>query len=168
MHKQVTTKLRLTSILTDWLVMNVGLLLGIVLILIFNLIYRLITGNYLAMTLNHFLLIFIVYLPWIGLHIWFDMTKNGSLGKQLFQLILHYNHSGILTIIIRNFLKWAPIFTIISTMIFIIMTYPHRFALGIMIGSLIWIIANFIVLMTTKGQWHLIDKIVGTRVIKAT
>ncbi len=166
MQEQITTKLRLTSILTDWLMMNVGLLSGIVIILIINLASRFIAGDYLALSWNHFLLILLVYIPWLILYIWFDLNKDGSLGKQLLQLTLHTDKSRTVSIFIRNILKWVPVFMIISALIFSFVSHFNPIAVGIIIGSIVWIIINIILLIVTEGQGHLIDKIVKTRVIK--
>lgn len=164
MDKEITAKLRLTSLLTDWLMMNLAFLTGGVIILATNFVAQLITADYLPHFINQLLLVIIIYIPWVGLHVWFDIVKGGSLGKQMFQLSVNYQNSNILVIVLRNVLKWIGTFIILSSMVYILFN-EIKTVIGIsFILSFVWLLTNIIILTVNKGKWHFIDKIVNSQV----
>ena len=164
MQKEVTSKVRLTSLLTDWLMMNLAFLTGGVVILAINFISRLITGNYLTMLINQILMVIIIYIPWLVLHVWFDLQKGGSLGQQMFQLSVRYANSNIPVIILRNVLKWCGTFIILSSMISILDRGVTTVTGLLIVVSFIWLFINILILTFNKGKWHIIDKIVNSQI----
>ncbi|MBG9988542.1 RDD family protein [Aerococcaceae bacterium DSM 111176] len=164
MDNEITAKLRLTSLLTDWLMMNLAFLAGGVIILAINFIVQLFTGSYLPLFINQLLLVIIIYIPWLGLHVWFDLEKGGSLGKQMFRLSVNYQNSNILVIVLRNVLKWIGTFIILSSMVHILFNEITTVSGILFILSFIWLLANILILTVNKGKWHFIDKIVNSQV----
>lgn len=166
MEKESSLKFRLTSILTDWLMMNLGYLTGGVVIMVLNLLMQLFTGHYFSQIINQILMVLMIYVPWLLLNIWFDLSKKGSLGKQIMQLEIIYKNNNISFLFLRNLLKWSGTFIIISGTVAFIQGDMPTWLLILMVVSFIWLLLNMLILVFNKGRYHLIDKLANSKVCR--